>query len=85
MRWIDRVDFLDEDASTDSSHDLPPGLCQLSRWTCSTIGFEVGNFISSYGTRRQICLFEGCCIFVLLPDMDLMLLQLCLEEGCVGR
>uniref|UniRef100_A0A7I4AVE8 Coenzyme Q-binding protein COQ10 START domain-containing protein n=1 Tax=Physcomitrium patens TaxID=3218 RepID=A0A7I4AVE8_PHYPA len=41
MRWIDRVDFLDEDASTDSSHDLPPGLCQLSRWTCSTIGFEV--------------------------------------------
>ncbi|KAG0610401.1 hypothetical protein M758_7G062900 [Ceratodon purpureus] len=41
MRWIDRVDFLDDDDSTDSSEDLPSGLSRLSRWNCSTIGFEV--------------------------------------------
>lgn len=41
MRWIDRVDFLDDDEITDSAQDLPSGLSRLSRWICSTIGFEV--------------------------------------------
>lgn len=41
MRWIDRVDFLDDDEGITDNADLPPGLSRLSRWICSTIGFEV--------------------------------------------
>jgi hypothetical protein len=40
MRWIDRVEILAEDGSIESE-ELQLGLSQLSRWICSTAGFEV--------------------------------------------
>jgi hypothetical protein len=41
MRWIDRVEFLAEDQTNETTQELPPGLSHLSRWICSTAGFEV--------------------------------------------
>jgi hypothetical protein len=62
MRWIDRVDFLDDDEITDSAQDLPSGLSRLSRWICSTIGFEVGNLVSLSSAENCFLWDLGCVV-----------------------
>lgn len=41
MRWIDAVDILCQDAITVDNSSTLPSLNSLSRWKCSTPGFEV--------------------------------------------